>query len=361
MMRNLAVAKRSLSLQTLESLRTAILQGEFGSILPPERQLAYQMEVSRPVLREALNTLEQESLIVLRGRRRSVNASAVSKKGIDQIESVRLLSSRPLDMLENEHMHLAEFMSSWLLTRDIDFRMEVSSASFKNAPQYQLADLLKRSPHTLWLLYRSTPAMQGWFQDHKIPCIVLGGLYPNVALPSINRDYRALCRHAAGLLRGRGYSRVAIFCRDRILPGDQDSIEGFEAGWHRSGDEPGALRYASHDGSPESLTKAAASLWRSKNCPPVWFVFGSRHVFTLIAWMACEGIRLGQDIHLISRDSCPYFEAISGTIAHYHHNVEQFKSGLKRLVLRLIEQNQPKRPKPHIIDAEFVDGRSLKN
>lgn len=358
-MKNLAIPKRSLSLQTLEALRTAIHQGRLGPILPPERQLAEQMEVSRPILREALNTLEREGLVILNGRKRSVNASAVANNAIEKIESVRLLSRRPLDMFDSEHIHLAEFMSTWLLTHDVDFRIEVSSASFENAPKHQLAELLDRTPRTLWLLYRSTPAMQAWFQEHRIPCVVLGGLYQNISLPNIDRDYHSLCRHAAGLLRGRGYSSVAIFCRDRILPGDQRSMQGFEEGWQRVGDEPGALRYTTHDGTPESLTKAAGSLWRSKNCPKVWFVFGSRHVFTLIAWMASKGIRLGHEVHLISRDSDPYFESIDGGIAHYHHNMEQFKNGLKRLVLRLIQGNVSKKPKPHIIDCDYVDGRSL--
>jgi DNA-binding LacI/PurR family transcriptional regulator/DNA-binding transcriptional regulator YhcF (GntR family) len=359
-MKNLAVPKRPLSAQTIEALRMAIYEGSLGPNLPPERDLAEQMDVSRPVLRDALATLEHEGLIVLRGRRRSVNTSNPTHIASNNIASVRLLSRHPLSMFDNKHIHLATFMSSWLLTHDLEFRIEVSSASFENAPQYQLAELLKRSPRSLWLLYRSTQVMQRWFQDHQIPCIVLGGLYGEITLPSIDRDYYALCRHAAGILRARGYPSVLVFCRDRILPGDQRSMKGFEGGWHRNNTiDTHSFRYATHDGSPESIVRVARSLWRSKNCPKAWFIFGSRHVITLLAWMASEGIRPGKDLHLISRDSAPYFESILGGIAHYRHNMEQFNKGLKRLVSRGIDGNPPKRLKPCIIDSDFVDGSSL--
>ena len=62
--------------QISESLKERILSGEFppGSYLPAAGELLEEFEVSRPTLREALNTLETDGLIRLR---RGPNGGAI--------------------------------------------------------------------------------------------------------------------------------------------------------------------------------------------------------------------------------------------------------------------------------------------
>jgi DNA-binding FadR family transcriptional regulator len=63
-----AVETRRLYRQIAEQLRAAIAAGEFapGARLPPERDLAVQLAVSRPSVREALIALEVEGLVEVR-------------------------------------------------------------------------------------------------------------------------------------------------------------------------------------------------------------------------------------------------------------------------------------------------------
>jgi DNA-binding FadR family transcriptional regulator len=63
-----AVEPRRLYRQIAEQLRLLIAAGEFplGSRLPPERDLATQLNVSRPSVREALIALEVEGLVEVR-------------------------------------------------------------------------------------------------------------------------------------------------------------------------------------------------------------------------------------------------------------------------------------------------------
>jgi DNA-binding FadR family transcriptional regulator len=49
-----------------DELRRTVVQGEAGEYLPPERVLAEQYEVSRPILREAIRVLESEGLVEVR-------------------------------------------------------------------------------------------------------------------------------------------------------------------------------------------------------------------------------------------------------------------------------------------------------
>jgi DNA-binding FadR family transcriptional regulator len=63
-----SIEPRRLYRQIAEQIRTLIASGEFsaGSRLPPERDLAKQLGVSRPSVREALIALEVEGLVEVR-------------------------------------------------------------------------------------------------------------------------------------------------------------------------------------------------------------------------------------------------------------------------------------------------------
>jgi DNA-binding FadR family transcriptional regulator len=63
-----SIEPRRLYRQIADQLRSLILAGEYpvGSRLPPERDLAQQMKVSRPSVREALIALEVEGLVEVR-------------------------------------------------------------------------------------------------------------------------------------------------------------------------------------------------------------------------------------------------------------------------------------------------------
>lgn len=63
-----AVETKRLYRQIADQVRTLIAQGEFpvGARLPPERDLAGQLGVSRPTVREALIALEVEGLVEVR-------------------------------------------------------------------------------------------------------------------------------------------------------------------------------------------------------------------------------------------------------------------------------------------------------
>src|SRR2546423_11640486 len=60
-----SIEPRRLYRQIADQIRTLIRAGEFtaGSRLPPERDLARQLGVSRPSVREALIALEVEGLV----------------------------------------------------------------------------------------------------------------------------------------------------------------------------------------------------------------------------------------------------------------------------------------------------------
>jgi len=98
-MQRIKADKRSLSIQTREHLLRLIKDGiyEPGEQLPSEADLAAQLGISRPTLREALLNLEQEDIIV---RKHGVGTFVAPgyghrlESGLERLESVLVLAAR---------------------------------------------------------------------------------------------------------------------------------------------------------------------------------------------------------------------------------------------------------------------------
>jgi GntR family transcriptional repressor for pyruvate dehydrogenase complex len=83
-----SIEPRRLYRQIADQIRTLIRSGEFsaGSRLPPERDLARQLGVSRPSVREALIALEVEGLVDVRIGS-GIYVLAPGRKGKDEVQA----------------------------------------------------------------------------------------------------------------------------------------------------------------------------------------------------------------------------------------------------------------------------------
>jgi len=99
LMRPLKAVRVSLPTQASEYIRELITSGEYqaGQQLPSEGELARQLGISRPTLREALHSLELEGLIYCRHGVGTFVAPSYGKRmesGLEVLESIERLASR---------------------------------------------------------------------------------------------------------------------------------------------------------------------------------------------------------------------------------------------------------------------------
>ncbi|MBE1878301.1 FadR/GntR family transcriptional regulator [Myceligenerans pegani] len=95
-------APSSLHAETVDRLLTAIQAGEFavGSVLPPERVLAQNLEISRNTLREAIRTLDNAGVVQIRGRSGTlVLPAAVSSSTALRARAEATGDHSPLDLM----------------------------------------------------------------------------------------------------------------------------------------------------------------------------------------------------------------------------------------------------------------------
>ncbi|WP_183360393.1 FadR/GntR family transcriptional regulator [Geomonas limicola] len=105
------IKPKKVSTQIAEQIRTSILAGEFnpGEKLPPERELAEMFGVSRPSVREAINSLASSGLVEsYQGGGTVVRSLVETSAGIPLSKLIRIDGDRALDVIE-----VRQGMESW--------------------------------------------------------------------------------------------------------------------------------------------------------------------------------------------------------------------------------------------------------
>ena len=85
----------SLVAETAESLRKGIKTGLWKDVLPAERQLSEDLQVSRSTLRTAMQELERSGWVVVKNRQRWIKKKPASFGGDGGQRMVGVISSSP--------------------------------------------------------------------------------------------------------------------------------------------------------------------------------------------------------------------------------------------------------------------------
>jgi LacI family transcriptional regulator len=199
--------------------------------------------------------------------------------------------------------------------------------------------------------------MQEWFAAHSIPALVLGSCHPSVRLPSLDVDHRSVCRHAVGILRGKGHERIAFIVPNSNVAGDLASEAGFVEGFgRRPAGEPAEPLILRHEGTAANLTAKLAGLFASSRRPTALLVAKPQHVLSVVAYLLKHGIKVPGSVSLIARDHDHLFE---NTISHYGFEGETFAHRLSRLMLQMV--NKGSLPtEPNLIFPRYVAAGTVK-
>lgn len=347
------VQRFSLISQAADLLRQELLKGSWSKWLPGERLLADQIGVSRPTLRAALLQLQKEGLLAIQhGRPTAIlmKPAAPAKRA----RQVNLLSPVPLREMPPLMVCWIDELRERLAAADQFLELVVRRAAFAARGEQVLSQLCLQEEGGVWILYLAGARMQQWFASQHVPCLVAGSTYPNVTLPSIDLDYRAICRHAAGLLLGKGRRQPALLLPDSEAPGDVESELGFREAFAGKDARPLILR---HDGSRESLCAGVLSAVQARRPTDAFVVARSAHALTVLTLLQNEGLRVPADAAVISRDDDAFLRHAVPEMARYASDPRDWARRITRLTLDLIAGSTAE---PQIrLMPEFVRGGTL--
>lgn len=324
----------SLVSQAARVLREQLANGVWKNHLPGERTLSERLGVSRPTVRAALDLLRREGwLEVTHGR-----ATRILKSGRPSdtlISNVALLTPIPLRELPPSVLYWVDELRDKLAATSGQLDVHVLRPCFGERPTRALESLTRHSPAAAWVVYLSTEAMQRWFQAQGLPCLIAGSCVPGVKLPSVDADYRAVCRHAAGWLLAHQRRCIALVLPDIGHIGDRESEQGFLEAFAGKDEKKTTGVVLRHDGTREGIIKALESILHGPLKADGFIVARSAHVVTVITHLQRCGIRLPKDAAVISRDSDTFLEFITPAVTRYVSNSAQFGRRISQAAMQL--------------------------
>jgi len=338
--------RQSLSQRAARWLSEAIAKGEWVDVLPGERALCQRLEVSRPVLREALQHLENTGAISCEPNRPRRILSAAHGSFRAKPKVIFLVGSEHL-LEKNPNEPLITVTSESLSKHGIETEVRTHTSARPLLEKKDVRD-------TLWVLVTVSEPTQRWFFERKIPAIVAGSTYPGITLSSLDTDHRAVGRHAVGQLLRHGHRHIGIVVPDRPRAGDLETEEGFLEG----------LRLARYDDTtptiirsrvePDELSRKLKRVLLAKNAPSALLVCRAQLALTVLTFMHAAGLSVPEHLSLISRDSAPFLSYTLPSIANYDH----CQVTRARLLARMILE-PPVTPVVRRLLPKFAAGHSI--
>jgi len=351
--------RQSLVAQTATFLHARIESGEWNEWLPSERALCELLQVSRNTLRAALGQLQKDGRVqALHGSGNQIIGTFTPKHPRVTSSDVALLTPEPLERLRPMQTLWIDEMRALLSERGMRLRVFHGSHYYAAKPGAALERLVTRNPHGCWVLMLATETLQRWFLRSRIPCIVAGSTFAGLDLPFRDLDHRATCRHAAGVLLAMGHRRLVMLMAKTRRAGDLESEAGFLEGVRQSNHQEATATVIVHEESVAGVAHATRRILKLNPTPTALMVVHPYHFLGFASRLAQDGIRIPDDMSIITRDDDPFLKYFVPVPARYVVNPHLMAKNLLRPVLELLEGNAVTQPVNKLM-PEFLRGESI--
>jgi DNA-binding LacI/PurR family transcriptional regulator len=254
-----------------------------------------------------------------------------------QAKSVGIILPEPLHNLRPLISLWIDELKQMLLEEGCLLRVYDGQQYYRSNPRRALDRLVAQNHHDVWVPVLSSKAMQQWFARHRVRCLVAGSIYPDADLPFCDLDFRAICRHATGVLLRHGHRKIALLNRDEPRAGEVASEEGFSDGIRLSGHPDITPKVVYHRDDVDSVNRALRKLRGPQQSFPTALIVNSAHAYLAVTTLlASQRLRVPQDVSLVCRDGDPILNAVFPTPARYVVSPHSFAKRLIRPVTDLV-------------------------
>jgi DNA-binding LacI/PurR family transcriptional regulator len=327
----------SLVAQTKSVLVQGIADGRWRHRLPGERALCAELQISRGTLRSALGILTAQKLV----RRRHGQPCQILPEGEGRSRKGKL--ARVACLTPDTPSRMPPFYLVWIDSLRARLqRLGIQLDLYHGARYYRrdgtrnLRALVEQNPHSAWILTLSTSAMQQWFQARGLPAIVAGSLHSGVSLPSVDNNFRAIGRHAGGMVFGRGHRQVAFLASSLgyggIGPGTVEIERGVREAFGTTRERECELTAVYHEPNREDICRALDRLLGAPTPPTALIIAHSTSLLTALTHLARKNVAIPRDLSLVVTHDEPFFAHIVPDLSHYEWSPEKFAAQYARLV-----------------------------
>lgn len=350
----------TLAQQVADAIAQNIERGIWAEQLPPERYLARSLQVSRRTLRSAIKILRKENvLLTMPGLGSQITRSSRAQTGSSaRRKVVGLMMPESFDQMKPSTMVFIDELRTLFYAKGLRLEVHVGHRYYSNRPSSALVELTTRHPSDGWILVYSNLINQSWFKTRKIPAVIAGTAHDEVDLPDVDVDMLATCRHAANLLVQKGHRRLALILEDPHLPNEKKSEEGFRDGARSPGKEDVGIHVWRYPGDLRRVRYLAERLIKGPEAVTAALVTNAYQYLALFSVLTRMGVRIPEDISLISRTDEPFFQFLEPEPARYTCGPQVRAKAVLLALLRTIKGEQL--PKRHFwLVPNFITGETV--
>jgi DNA-binding LacI/PurR family transcriptional regulator len=337
-------------------LRKRIGEGRYGDTLPGEPRLSAELMIARGTLRKALGALTREGWIspgVAGTPRRITLASGASRRR--GVRTVGVLTPQPFDILSAATQHFLRDLAALTAGEGITFVHHHSAATRQDRPGRLLKALLAEHPADLWLIYEASIPVARFFRDSGTPAIVCGGPTVNEGLSTCGFDGLAALRHAIGVFSRAGHTRIIAPTRYPRPRREQVFHEEFAK---RGLAFDPKTHMPCWNSVPDLLHDLLCSRLSAPDRPTAWIVNGLEGLVVVFSTCLELGLRIPNDISLLTIGSDPMLSCFRPAISHYSTPHRALALAMAKMI-RSHLQSPPPEPVTKLLQTEFVAGGSV--
>lgn len=348
----------SLVAQTRAALLEGIRARRWVGVLPGERLLSRELQVSRWTVSAAVRSLARDGLVAVQhGCRCAIRPRALGAAGRRPARpaTVALLTPQPL-------AHLRQFDALWVdelrrILHEMNAGLSIVDTTGKlpTRPERALRQAVEASPHDAWVLLLSARATQLWFARERLPAIIAGSCGEDVVLPAVDVDYRAAGVHAGHVLLGAGHRRIAYLVPPNPTGGVVAAEQGLRAALGSAPGRPAELTVL----QAETCTAIGRVLERNfgAEAPTAIVCAKAGAALTTFAHLAARGLRVPRDVSLVSMEAEPFFQHLTPSLAHYALSPALYGQRVARLICQQFAAALP--PQRSLLQLGYVAGASI--
>jgi DNA-binding LacI/PurR family transcriptional regulator len=318
----------------MEHLREGFRSGHWRGILPGVRVLARELNVSKDTMEIALHRLEVEGSIKPGGpgRSREVVIPRDAKSNA-RVLRVGILLANPL---EEYNPNAQQVMLG--LSRGIEHAGHICFFARKSMRELgdkvsRIAKMVEAAKADAWVVHGAPRNVLDWFSACPTPVFLIGGVSDGLGLASSHTDLSDALFAAVSELTTLGHRLIVMISPETWrIPQPSKSAQAFMDAMKKCGHNPTSFNLPAFDDTPEGLERLLHSIFLITPPTALLFVEPESYIAAL-GFLGSRGLRIPQDISVLSMISSPIFRLMPKRPAHFKWPVEQHVRRVVRWVV----------------------------
>ncbi|MBK1854502.1 substrate-binding domain-containing protein [Verrucomicrobiaceae bacterium 5K15] len=344
---------RSSAEQVAAHLRECLMKRVWTGRMPGSQKLVAELGVCSNTVESALKLLEQDGLLVNRGRRRS-RQIVLPKETSRPTLRITILLYHSSDLYVHYMIELQHRLIEAGHTVIVDPKKSLHGYGMDVT---KIARYVKRTETDAWIVTAASHDVLEWFAQQETPAFALFGRRKELPMAGIGTDKHLAFRAILKRLVSLGHQRIVLLIAEHVRkPEPAVFLVKFLEELEEHGIKAGSYNIPDWADDQDSFYQCLDSLF--EYTPPTALIIEQPGRFMAAQqYLAQRGILAPQHISLVCQDPDVYFDGFRPSVAHINFD----SNPMLRRVLRWAHNVARGKTDTHYSKAsvEFIDGETV--